>query len=181
MNLCKWSSNNQSSLSTLTPEILVIDEVKLFAQDTAVPILGIAWHTTYDCFMFHLEDVVLESPVTKHTVLSRIARLFYPLGWLGPVIIQAKILMQSLWLLKLDWDEALPEDVVCKWSTWIKELPCASIIRIPRWTGFTHQTQVIELHGFADASKLTYSAVLYLRLANETDVSTSLQIVKSKV
>ena len=157
------------------------DQVKLLSQDHAVLILGIAWHTTHDCFMFHLENITLENPVTKRTILPRIARLFDPLGWLGPLIVQAKILMQSLWLLKVDWDDTLPEDIVCKWLTWVKELPHISKIRIPRWTGFTPQTCMIELHGFADASKLAYGAVLYLRLATETEVSTSLQIVKSKV
>ena len=146
-----------------------------------MPILGIAWHTTNDCFMFHLENITQENRVTKRTILSRIARLFDPLGWLGPVIVQAKILMQSLWLLKVDWDDALPEDVVCKWLTWVKELPHISKIRIPRWTGFTPHTRVVELHGFADASKLAYGAVLYLRLATETEVLISLQVAKSKV
>ena len=96
MNLRKWSSNDASVLSTLTPDRLVTDKVKLLSQDHAVPILGIAWHTTHDCFRFHLENVAPENPVTKRSILSRIARLFDPLGWLGPVIVQAKILMQSL-------------------------------------------------------------------------------------
>ena len=32
MNLRKWSSNDTSSLSTLTPDLLVTDEVKLLSQ-----------------------------------------------------------------------------------------------------------------------------------------------------
>jgi hypothetical protein len=42
------------------------------------------------------------------------------------------------------------------------------------------QTKV-ELHGFADASKVAYGAVLYLRLMLGSNVSPSLQVTKSKV
>ena len=181
MYLRKWSSNDPGSLLTLTPDLLVTDQVKLLSQEHAVPILGIAWHTTPDCFMFHLESITHQNGVTKRSILSRIARLFDPLGWLGPVIVQAKILLQSLWLLKVDWDDPLPETVESRWSTWIKELPQVSKIRIPRWTGFTLLTRVVELHGFADASKSAFGAVLYLRRATEGKVSISLQNTKSKV
>ena len=82
MNLRKWSSNDPGSLLTLTPDLLVTDQVKLLSQDHAVLILGIAWRTIHDRFMFHLENITLENPVTKRTILSRIAPLFDPLGWL---------------------------------------------------------------------------------------------------
>ena len=39
----------------------------------------------------------------------------------------------------------------------------------------------MELHGFADASKAAYGAVLYLRLLQESVAFTSLQVAKSKV
>ena len=81
----------------------------------------------------------------------------------------------------MDWDEPLPEDVTHKWLTWVKELPQIGEISIPRWTGFTPKTRVTEVHGFADASKLAYGAVLYLRLVTDAEVSISLQVAKSKV
>ncbi|GBO35367.1 hypothetical protein AVEN_114534-1 [Araneus ventricosus] len=39
---------------------------------------------------------------------SEISRLFDPLGLLGPIIVTAKIFLQKLWILKLDWDDEVP-------------------------------------------------------------------------
>ena len=65
-------------------------------------------------------------------ILSRIAQLFDPLGLLGPVIVQAKILMQGLWKHKLDWDESVPLDVYTAWTTFHSLLPLLEGIQIPR-------------------------------------------------
>lgn len=54
---------------------------------------------------------------TKRSVFSLISKLFDPLGLLAPVTIRAKILMQKLWELKLQWDDPLPEDKVTVWRT----------------------------------------------------------------
>lgn len=43
--------------------------------------------------------------VTKRTVLSQTARLFDPLGWLAPVTIAAKIMVQTAWFQRREWDE----------------------------------------------------------------------------
>ena len=79
--------------------MLAADSISLFASETSVPIVGIDWRITTDCFSFYIAEVPIESSFTKHSVLSRIARLFDPKGWLVPIVITAKIIMQSLWLL----------------------------------------------------------------------------------
>ncbi|XP_076660838.1 uncharacterized protein LOC143364295, partial [Halictus rubicundus] len=44
------------------------------------------------------------------------------LGLLGPVTVVAKILMQRLWQLKVDWDESLPMSLQTEWSNYQEEL-----------------------------------------------------------
>ncbi|XP_070169680.1 uncharacterized protein [Polyergus mexicanus] len=39
-------------------------------------------------------------------MLSQVVSLFDPLGLPGPVIVKAKIMLQKLWEIKLDWDES---------------------------------------------------------------------------
>jgi hypothetical protein len=51
------------------------------------------------------------SRVTKRSISSVIARIYDPLGLLAPVIVRAKILLQRVWALKIDWDETLPTDL----------------------------------------------------------------------
>ncbi|KAL7732909.1 hypothetical protein ACLKA6_006030 [Drosophila palustris] len=46
--------------------------------------------------------------------LSTIARLFDPMGWLSPIVLTAKMLMQVLWKTKLKWDS---------WDKFVKEMP----------------------------------------------------------
>ena len=72
--------------------------------------------------------------------------------------------MQSLWILKVSWDEELPLDISNRWQTWLQNLHFISHIKIPRWSGFTPHCELVEAHGFADASKFAYGAVIYLRL-----------------
>ena len=54
-------------------------------------------------------------------------------------------------------------------------------IRIPRWSGFTPQCELLEIHGFADASKFAYGAVIYLRLIHSQEVLVTLQVAKTRV
>ena len=71
--------------------MLAADSIALFASETSVPILDIDWPPNTDYFSFHIEDAPSDSPFTKHTILSRIARIFVPMGCLAPVVITTKI------------------------------------------------------------------------------------------
>uniref|UniRef100_A0A182NZE3 Uncharacterized protein n=1 Tax=Anopheles epiroticus TaxID=199890 RepID=A0A182NZE3_9DIPT len=82
--LCKWTSNNLCILSgsgTLT---------KL--------VLGISWRPESDELIFDSSVCDNADTSTKQSILSRIAKMYDPLGLVAPVIVRAKILMQELWL-----------------------------------------------------------------------------------
>lgn len=66
-------------------------------------ILGLHWHPINDHFSCTIQAQSI-SEFTKRRVLAETARLFDPLGWLTPVVMRAKIFIQSAWLRKLDWD-----------------------------------------------------------------------------
>ena len=48
---------------------------------------------------------------TKREMLSAIDKLFDLLGLIGPILMVAKILMQSLWEIKTGWDDPFPDSV----------------------------------------------------------------------
>ena len=66
--------------------------------------------------------------------------------------------MQSLWILKVSWDEELSLDFSNRWQTWLQDLHFISLLKIPRWNGYTPQCELLKIHGFADASKFEYNA-----------------------
>ena len=50
----KWTSNEAKALDTLPEAMLVLDFKTRFAFETAVPVLGISWHPTDNCFRFQV-------------------------------------------------------------------------------------------------------------------------------
>lgn len=68
-----------------------------FSQDTMVTsrILGLQWNSSTDCFRINPKDELI---VTKRALLSEIAKVFDPLGWLTSITISLKIIFQKTWL-----------------------------------------------------------------------------------
>lgn len=111
-----------------------------------------------------------ESPrSTKRSVLSHVAQLFDPLGWIALVVARGKILIQGLWSSKLEWDDALPEEFASRWRTFETDLEEMAALSVPRWLGYRVSSLAVELHGFSDASQAALSAVVYLRVMSDLD------------
>ena len=51
--------------------------------------------------------------------------------WLAPVVITAKILMQSLWLLRVGWHDTLPDELVSRWLLWQIDLTLLKEVSVP--------------------------------------------------
>jgi len=178
--LQKWASNNINVLNHLPSDRRINPDVISIDQDSFVSVLGLQWQPASDCFRFIL-DRPLTTTITKRTILSTIAKFFDPLGLLSPVIIKAKVLIQDLWIIKLEWDEPVPVPIADKWIAFVNELEDLKAITIPRWIGIKPGCQ-LQLHGFCDASTHALSALVYLRAINvEGEITTNLITTKTKV
>lgn len=180
--LRKWASNSSELLATIPAEhrepLIKFESV----DDPSVPLLGMCWHPMSDTCTFMIQPPRSTSIVMKRVILANVAKIYDPLGWLGPVVIKAKNLLQTLWLQSVTWDEPLPPTVVEQWDTYCRQLPMLTSISIPRWYRLHNNNLGCELHGFADASESAYAAVLYLRILDDLDqVRISLLIAKTKV
>ncbi|GFW42157.1 integrase catalytic domain-containing protein [Trichonephila clavipes] len=159
MNLHKWSSNYPELLNSS----LSSDVEHSFSTDIdlSVKTLGISWKPFEDCFVFKV-SVSAKHIYTKRAVLSVIAKLYDPLGFLGPVIAKAKVFLQQLWQCKLDWDDVLPNSIANEWREFVTTLKCIEEVKINRFIMADNNVRIV-LQGFADASEAAYGAVVYLQ------------------
>ena len=128
--LRKWSANNFEIFQNLSRDSLALDPLNISIEHASIAILGISWCPLNDYFLFKFEPSSSLENQTKRTVLSRVARLFDPMGALAPVIITAKILLQSLWLLKQGWDNKLSSEIIQQWQYWQDQLSAIKEIMI---------------------------------------------------
>ncbi|XP_053968420.1 uncharacterized protein LOC128869844 [Anastrepha ludens] len=152
-----------------------------FEMDEQSNTLGLVWTPKSDCLTFTLKLDYTITTFTKRQLLSDIAKLFDPLGFLAPIIIRGKIFMQKLWLTGLDWNDTLPDDLNAEWVTFRNELKLVPLIQVARWINISNTAYSYELHAFADASIHAYAAVVYLKVVSHTSVNIHLIISKTRV
>lgn len=162
-HLRKWTSNCQDLLQNLPSSDLYSERFRSFEElgDISVKILGLHWQPQSDTFGFRVacKD---EYRCTKRIILSEIARIYDPLGFLGPVTFYAKYLMQLLWISGVAWDEDVPPEIASEWSRYKNQLSLLASISIPR--RLVQSFVALQLHGFCDASERGYCAVIYFRV-----------------
>ena len=90
-------------------------ELEMPATDDHNKTLGIQWNALKDYFKLCVPSPPRHDPLTKRGLVSDVAKTFDTLGWFSPSTIKAKILMQQLWELKIDWDDPVPDGVHDAW------------------------------------------------------------------
>ena len=95
-------------------------------------------------------------------MLSIVNSVFDPMGVVQPVMMRAKLFLQSLWLHKWGWDDSFRDrsKLVEEWLSIVEDIKIVLRAHFKRQIKVTKQTQV---HGFADASGSSYGGVVYLR------------------
>ena len=185
LRLHKWMSNSRDVLQSVS-ESERAGSVKELDKSTNLPTdrtLGVNWNADKDAFTFNVElqRKAVDLPVTKRTILSTAASLFDPLGFLAPILLILKLLMQNLFREKLDWDDPAPETLKNQWYQWLDELPHISSIFIDRClqpeSYFTAPT--IELHYFCDASESAYGAVCW-EILRQSDGNSKISFIMGK-
>ena len=117
-------------------------------------------------------------------MLSTIASVYDPLGFLAPLVLRAKNILQEVCKKDVSWDESLPEELRPRWQQWKLDLLHLKELKIPgcfepKKMG---QGKTYELHNFADASTFRYGRCSNLRVKDEDgNVNVSLVMGNSHV
>ncbi|XP_065356180.1 uncharacterized protein LOC135950572 [Calliphora vicina] len=180
-NLRKWTSNDKAILAGFSPEYLIDEKLLVFVESSSSKTLGLQWNAHLDVFYFRVNPIARRSHYTKREVLSTIAKLFDPVGWLGPVLVVAKMLMQKVWQDQIDWDEDIKMSTQTEWEKFVASYHEVNCIQIPRWVHYEPESSV-ELHVFSDASEKAYAGVIYIRVETPRgEIFTHLLTCKTKV
>ncbi|XP_061819927.1 uncharacterized protein [Nerophis lumbriciformis] len=182
LHLHKFVSNNKEVLEAIPQE----EQAQAKDQDLALGephverALGVQWCIEADEFQFRVQ--VKDNPLTRRGVLSTVASVYDPLGFVAPFILIGKQILQTLCKDKVNWDDDLPDHILPRWEAWLRDLPKLAALKIPR--SYSQDSNVVqyELHNFSDASLEGYGACSYLRaISKEGKISCSLVMGKARV
>lgn len=180
-SLHKWCTNNSQILKEVPPSRREILQSNGTSDSNTIKTLGLSWKPEEDAFNFNINPCEIRKTITKRGVVAEVAKLFDPLGLISPIIITAKIFIQSLWLDHLGWDDQLNDIQIQNWFQILNSLGEINSIQLPRQVLANNYT-AIELHGFADASERAYCACVYIRsILKDKSISINLLCSKTRV
>ncbi|XP_011858514.1 PREDICTED: uncharacterized protein LOC105556056 [Vollenhovia emeryi] len=172
----QWASNDTRVIDDLSSNALHANFV--FNVDPAVKTLGITWNTRDDKMYYSVRPIKVTQKLTKRKILSEIAKIFDPIGLLGPIILHAKRLMQDIWRSGLHWDESVPQAIYTEWMEFVRQLESVNQFTFERKL-LASNCRDIQFHGFCDASSVGYGACLYIR-SSEGHENTVVRLVCAK-
>ena len=171
MRLHKFISNSKEVIVKIAPEDRAKGVKDLDLHSGILPIeraLGVQWCVESDTFQFRI--VLQDKPLTRRGILSTISSVYDPLGFLAPVTLTGRQILQSLCRDRSDWDDPVPASLRSKWERWRSSLQHLEKLKIQRYYKphtFGELTSV-QLHHFSDASDHGYGQCSYLRLTDDT-------------
>ena len=132
------------------------------------------------------ESCLSEFPLnlTRRMLVSQLASIFDPYGYLLPFTIGAKLKLRSLISSRpgMDWDEPLREENVSEWKLYFLELFDIEALSFPRSLKPVNAVGNPTLIVFSDASESAYGSCAYIRWeCADGEVLTRLIAAKSRV
>ena len=130
-------------------------------------VLGVNWDIDTDELVLDLSEVVCDvnesECLTKRRMVSVVSWIFDPIGIASPVTIQAKLLLQELHKVNLEWDGVIGGELLNRCCKVLSVLRESEAIRVPRWYKRDFCENLNVSCGFSDASSKAYATVVYLQ------------------
>ena len=133
-------------------------------------VLGVRWNTDTDTFSF---NIALEAgAATRRGILSTVASVYDPLGFISPYILTGKRVLQEMCKQGIGWGEPLLSELEPKWEAWLQDLKNLKLVQIQRCfiPDNIGSIEKIELHHFYDASNTGCGQCSYIRIVAERKV-----------
>ena len=104
------TSNNKEVLQTIPAEDRSRNTKENNITVDPLPIeraLGVIWCVEDDSLRFRIE--LKDRPFTRRGVLSTVCSIYDPQGYVAPVTLRGKQIVQQMYRDKLDWDSLVPD------------------------------------------------------------------------
>lgn len=131
--------------------------------------LGIHWNIQSDSFKFHIP--LKGQPTTRRGILSTVASIYDPLGFVAPYVLNGKRILQEMCHQGTSWDDPLSLALSQRWKKWQNYLVDLEKVDMPRCYVPADFGKIVktEINNFSDASTCGYGQCSYLRMFNEKD------------
>ena len=96
-NLTKWNSSSPEFLNSIEPKIRLHPDNALLQNQN---VLGSPWNAALDCCVIEsklLQKTQITGNATKRVLLKLAASLFDPLGFIAPLTIRLRKVLQATW------------------------------------------------------------------------------------
>ena len=111
--------------------------------------------------------------------------MFYePFGLICPIVLQFRLIFQSLCAEKLEWESLLPLDHAVQWKKLLNNLTKLVTVSVKRYLFLNpaNDRETVELHGFCDSSSETFGVAIYIReISKLMQVCTTLYSAKCRL
>ena len=98
--LTKWMSNSREVLSKIPEADRAKSTLDLDLENLPVErTLGVQWDVEKDAFLFKVREP--HQPPTKREILSAVSSLYDPMGFVFPIVLEAKKILRRMWKLNL--------------------------------------------------------------------------------
>ena len=132
-------------------------------------LLCVPWDRIQDTISVTLTPDPASEPATKRVILSKLARIYDPLGLASPITLAGKLVYRSACDRKIAWDTKLSKPLQIRWEKWNRTLETYTV---PRPLAPYHQPiQEVTLHGFGDGSVNGVCTVVYAVVRQEDGVT----------
>lgn len=156
--LHKWNSNIpqlEAEESLEDQEHQSYAKQQLMVKRCESKLLGLKWNKHRDILAVTFPDD--DTPTTKRGILSRLSKIYDPLGLVSPLTLEGKLIYRDVCNAKTPWDAALNENHLVQWE---RSLPSEE--EVPRSiVKYQEKVEEIEFHVFGDASTQGVGAAVY--------------------
>ena len=182
--LHKWSSNvPQLEVDEVHHVSELSDEqsyakTQLMVKPKKSKVLGLKWDKQSDTLKISFPSE--EVPATKRGILSKLAKIYDPLGLVSPLTLEEKLLFRDVCDAKLTWDVEINKEQLKRWRTWEQSLPVEE--EVPRSVArYQEPIDEIVLHSFGDASTKGVGTAVYAVVRQQSGTTQQLVAAKSRL